>query len=148
MTAQEVPPRPEWDRYFIDIAHKVSTRATCPRARVGAVFTYDNRILTTGYNGAPSGTKHCSSDGCVMLDGHCVRVIHAEANGIVQAARAGINLSGSTVYCSLSPCVHCANLMIGVGVLRVVYAAAYLISQYVREAFKAAGVTLELISEE
>lgn len=107
------------------IAHEVATRATCPRAAVGAVFTFDNRILTTGYNGAATGQSHCTDQGCLMLDNHCVRVIHAEANAIVQAARAGVSLRGATVYCTLSPCVHCANLMIGVGVNRVVYTTEY-----------------------
>ena len=73
----------------MEIARTVATRATCPRARVGAVLTRSRRILTTGYNGAPRGVAHCTEAGCLMVDGHCLRATHAEANAIVQGRCTG-----------------------------------------------------------
>lgn len=90
--------RPKWDDYFIQIAADVSMRATCKRAAVGAVIVKDNRILCTGYNGAPAGEPHCLDEGCILVDGHCKRSIHAETNAIAQAAKYGIALEGATLY--------------------------------------------------
>jgi len=91
--------RPNWDQYFINIAEKVATRSTCPRASVGAVIVRDNHILSTGYNGAPHGEPHCIEVGCLMINDHCDRTIHAETNAVVQAAKYGVNINGSTLYC-------------------------------------------------
>ena len=91
--------RPDWGRYFLDIAWAVSARASCPRARCGAVLVGpDNRILATGYNGAPAGAPHCLEDGCLMADGHCQRSVHAEVNAVAQAARWGVRVAGATAY--------------------------------------------------
>lgn len=117
--------RPGWDEYFMDIARTVATRATCPRASVGAVLTRDRRILTTGYNGAPRGVAHCTDAGCMIVDGHCLRATHAEANAIVQGALHGVSLEGATAYCTHQPCAGCSKLLISAGVVRIVYADAY-----------------------
>jgi len=117
--------RPSWDEYFMEIARTVATRATCPRASVGAVLTRAHRILTTGYNGAPRGVAHCSEVGCLMVDGHCLRATHAEANAIVQGALHGVSLEGATAYCTHQPCAACSKLLISAGVRRIVYADAY-----------------------
>lgn len=90
--------RPPWPMYFLDLAKAVSTRASCPRASVGAVATRDNRVLVTGYNGSPPGQAHCMDVGCDMVDGHCIRTVHAEANLVATAARYGISLNGATIY--------------------------------------------------
>ena len=82
--------RPEWDIYFMKIAHVVALRSTCDRAFVGTVMVLDKRILTTGFNGSPAGLPHCDEIGHLIVDGHCVRTIHAEANAIIQAALHGI----------------------------------------------------------
>ena len=79
--------RPSWDQYFMRIAFEVAKRSTCPRAAVGAVIVRDKRILTTGYNGSPSGLPHCTEVGCLMVNDHCVRTLHAEQNAIIQAAK-------------------------------------------------------------
>ena len=71
--------RPDWDSYFMKIAYAVSERSTCDRAFVGAVLVLEKRILTTGFNGSPAGQEHCDEAGHLMVDGHCVRTIHAEA---------------------------------------------------------------------
>ena len=117
--------RPGWDEYFMQIARTVATRATCPRASVGAVFVRDHRILTTGYNGAPRHVAHCSEAGCRMVNGHCVRSTHAEANAIVQGALHGISLDGATAYTTHQPCVGCSKLLISAGVVRIVYDLPY-----------------------
>jgi dCMP deaminase len=117
--------RPAWDEYFMEIARTVATRATCPRASVGAVLTRARRILTTGYNGSPRGAAHCSDVGCIMVDGHCQRATHAEANAIVQAALHGVSLEGATAYCTHQPCSGCSKLLISAGITRIVYADAY-----------------------
>lgn len=109
----------------MQIARTVATRATCPRASVGAVIVRDHRILTTGYNGAPRGVAHCTEAGCRMVNGHCVRSTHAEANAIVQGALHGISLAGSTAYTTHQPCVACSKLLISAGTLRIVYDRSY-----------------------
>ncbi len=110
----------------MEISRTIATRATCPRAHVGAVVVMDRRILTTGYNGAPPGTSHCSDAGCLMVDNHCLRATHAEANAIVQGARHGVSLTGGTLYTTHRPCAGCAKLIISAGIARVVYEHAYL----------------------
>ncbi len=117
--------RPGWDEYFMEVARTVATRATCPRASVGAVIVRGHRILTTGYNGAPRGVAHCSDIGCEMIGGHCVRSTHAEANAVVQGALHGVGLDAATAYCTHQPCVNCAKLLISAGITRIVYEAAY-----------------------
>lgn len=90
--------RPDWDLYFIRIAKEVASRSTCPRAAVGAVIVQDNRILATGYNGAPTGAPHCTEVGCQVVDGHCIRAVHAEINAIHQAWNFDVTLEGATLY--------------------------------------------------
>jgi dCMP deaminase len=133
--------RPGWDEYFMEVARTVATRATCPRASVGAVLVRDNRILTTGYNGAPRHVPHCSDVGCEMVGGHCVRSTHAEANAVVQGALHGVGLEGATAYCTHQPCVHCAKLLISAGVTRIVYGQAYL-DAFAQQMLAEAGVAL------
>ncbi len=129
--------RPDWDTYFMNIAKEVASRSTCPRASVGAVIVKDNRILSTGYNGAPSGEPHCLEVGCLIINNHCERTIHAETNAVVQAAKYGVNINGSTLYCwserytTLTPfegepgrpvanCIKCTQVMKAAGITRVV----------------------------
>jgi dCMP deaminase len=136
--------RPSWDAYFMEIARTVATRATCPRASVGAVLTREHRILTTGYNGAPRGVAHCSEAGCLMVHDHCQRATHAEANAIVQGALHGVGLAGATAYCTHQPCVNCTKLLISAGVIRIVYATAYT-DAIARDLLAEAGVILERV---
>jgi len=137
--------RPGWDEYFMGVARTVASRATCPRASVGAVVVRDRRILTTGYNGSARHAGHCLDVGCEMLNGHCVRTVHAEANAIVQGALHGVGLSGSTIYCTHQPCLQCSKLLISAGILRVIYEQAY--SDKLAERFLAeAGVESALYS--
>lgn len=109
----------------MQIARTVSTRATCPRAAVGCVLVRSHRILTTGYNGAPRGVSHCTDVGCTVVNDHCQRATHAEANAVVQGALHGVGLEGATAYCTHQPCVNCSKLLISAGVEKIVYEIAY-----------------------
>jgi dCMP deaminase len=117
--------RPGWDEYFMQIAHTVATRSTCTRASVGCVLTRDRRILTTGYNGAPSGVPHCSDVGCLLVNEHCQRATHAEANAIVQGALHGVSVAGAIAYCTHQPCVNCTKLLISAGIKKIVFDTPY-----------------------
>lgn len=117
--------RPTKDEYFMLIAKLVGLRATCPRLRVGAVAVKDGYILATGYNGAPRNMEHCIDVGCLLVDGHCHRAVHAEQNVIAMAARKGISLEGATVYVTHFPCDTCFKLLINAGVKEIVYEEMY-----------------------
>jgi len=117
--------RPSWDDYFMQITFEVAKRSTCPRAAVGAVIVREKRILTTGYNGSPMGLPHCTEAGCLMVNDHCVRTLHAEQNAIIQGALHGVDVSGSTMYVTHQPCLVCAKMAINAGIERVVYAGQY-----------------------
>jgi dCMP deaminase len=117
--------RPDWDSYFMKIAYAVSERSTCDRAFVGSVLVLDKRILTTGFNGSPSGQPHCDEKGHLLVDGHCVRTIHAETNAIIQAALHGVSTRGCTCYVTHFPCINCTKALINAGITRLVYNVAY-----------------------
>lgn len=133
--------RPSWDEYFMEIAEKVAARSTCPRLQVGAILVRDRRILTTGYNGAPAGTAHCSEVGCKMVGDHCIRTVHAEQNAIIQAALHGVTTKGSTMYSTHEPCQICCKIAINAGVKRIVYDEDYP-DEFARELLTEAGVEL------
>jgi dCMP deaminase len=136
--------RPTWDEYFLDIAFSVAERSTCDRAHVGAVLVRDRRILATGYNGSAAGLPHCDEVGHLMVDGHCVRTLHAEQNAIIQSALHGISSEGATVYVTHQPCLTCAKMLINAGITRVVYAGNYL-DAYSRLFLAEAHVTLDFL---
>ena len=142
--------RPDVDQYFLKIASVVAERSTCRRHHVGAVAVKDKHILATGYNGAAAGLKDCLELGCLRDEQNIpsgerheiCRGLHAEQNGIIQAARHGINLSGSTVYTTDSPCIICAKMLINVGVVRIVCSQGYP-DQLSIEILDEAGLELE-----
>ncbi|MDD2485531.1 MAG: cytidine/deoxycytidylate deaminase family protein [bacterium] len=125
--------RPDWDRYFMEIAGVVARRATCIRRRVGAILVKDRRILTTGYNGAPSGLRHCREAGCLRERlgvpsgerAELCRGLHAEQNAIIQAALHGVPIEGSALYCTNQPCTMCAKMLVNAGVRRIVFTGSY-----------------------
>ncbi len=133
--------RPSWDDYFMSITFQVAKRSTCDRAQVGAIIVKDRRILTTGYNGAPAGLPHCDEVGHLMINGHCVRTLHAEQNAIIQAALHGVGVEGGVIYVTHQPCLTCAKMIINAGIRRVVYAGHYPDPNAV-EFLRAAGVEL------
>jgi dCMP deaminase len=132
--------RPDWDTYFLRIAQVVGERSTCDRAHVGCVLVVDKRILTAGYNGSPTGQEHCDDAGHLLVNGHCVRTIHAETNAIIQAALHGVSTKGATCYVTHYPCINCTKALINAGITRLVYETAYNIDPIARSFFQAAGV--------
>lgn len=120
--------RPNWDEYFMEMAEVARKRSTCERRQVGAVIVKDNRILATGYNGAPKGLRHCSEVGCMRANlnipsgerHELCRGLHAEQNAIIQAAVFGVAIEGATIYTTLSPCILCAKMIINSGIKRLV----------------------------
>jgi len=125
--------RPAWDDYFMKITQDVSLRATCVKRTVGAIIVKDNRILSTGYNGAPKGFDHCTEQTCIRKQMNLpsgqrhelCRGLHAEQNAIIQAAWHGVKIAGGTMYCNYQPCVICAKMMINAGIIKLVYAGGY-----------------------
>lgn len=132
--------RPDWDSYFMKIAAAVSERSTCDRALVGCVLVLDKRILTTGFNGSPAGQEHCDEAGHLIVDGHCVRTIHAETNAIIQAALHGVSTRGSTCYVTHLPCINCTKALINAGITRIVYGEAYRMDENAMAFLKAAAI--------
>ena len=148
--------RKSWDEYFMEIAEIVKTRSTCLRRQVGAVIVKDNRIITTGYNGAPSGLRHCTDiGGCERERLHIpsgqrhelCRALHAEQNAIIQAAKLGVSIDGATLYCTHQPCVICAKMIVNSGISRVVYGEGYP-DEFAMQMFDMAGVKIERYEEE
>ncbi len=125
--------RPSWDEYFLEVAGLVSKRATCLRRRVGAVLVKDKKILSTGYNGAPSGLEHCFEIGCLRKKlnipsgqrHELCRGLHAEQNVLLQAALYGVSTKGSTLYITNQPCVICAKMLINAGIKEIVISDGY-----------------------
>lgn len=125
--------RPDWDEYFMRIAEVVASRSNCSRRQVAAVIVKDQRIISTGYNGTPRGVKNCFEGGCPRAQSNSTSgndlgngiCNHAEENAIVQAAYHGISVKDSTLYCTLSPCLLCAKMIINAGISEVVYETEY-----------------------
>ena len=117
--------RVDWNRYFMNIAGEVASRATCPRKHVGAVIVRDKRLLSTGYNGSLRGLPHCDEVGCLMEDGHCIATVHAEANAILQAAMNGVRIEGGEIYTTASPCWNCFKLIANAGLVAVYFGEFY-----------------------
>lgn len=147
----------KWDDRFMEMAQVIAGWASCyqPNRKIGAVIVKNKRIMTTGYNGAPAGVKTC------MERGECLRrklgipsgtrqemcyAIHAEQNAIIQAAKLGVNIDGSTLYCTHQPCILCAKMIVNAGVVRVVYHSGYP-DDFALDIFKEAGVQVECYTE-
>lgn len=125
--------RPTWDEYFMMIAHDVSTRATCIRRKVGAVIVKDKRILSTGYNGVPTGITHCTPETCLrniynVPSGQrheLCRGLHAEQNAIIQAAFHGVSIAGAIIYVTHQPCSICTKMLINAGIKKFIFEHPY-----------------------
>ncbi|MEF9894646.1 MAG: dCMP deaminase family protein [Clostridia bacterium] len=147
----------KWDRRFMEMTRVIASWASCyqENRKIGAVIVKDKRIMTTGYNGAPSGVKTC------VERGECLRrklgiasgtrqelcyAIHAEQNAIIQAARLGVAIEGATLYCTHQPCVICAKMIVNAGIRRVVYAEGYP-DDFAVQMLEEGGVSLEKYAE-
>ncbi len=143
--AIKAPTRPSWDEYFMEVARLVSKRSTCLRRRVGAVLVKEKKILATGYNGAPSGIKHCIDIGCLreklkIPSGQrheLCRGLHAEHNVLLQAALHGISTKDSHLYITNQPCLICAKMLINAGIKEIIICDGYpdkLAGKFLKEA--------------
>jgi len=125
--------RPSWQEYFADITRLVAERSTCTRRKVGAVLVKQKRILSTGYNGVPTGISHCLDVGCLREQlgipsgqrHELCRGLHAEQNAIIQAACHGTSVEGADLYCTNLPCIICTKMVINAGIKRVYYLDGY-----------------------
>ena len=142
----------KWDKRFMDLTETIAKWSSCFKSdrSIGAIIVRNKRIITTGYNGAPSGIKSCKEKG------ECLRqklnipsgkqrelcfAIHAEQNAIIQAAKLGISIEGATLYCTHQPCVICSKMIVNAGIVRVVYANPYP-DDFAQEIFKEANIKL------
>ena len=143
--------RPDTDQYFLKIASVVAERSTCRRHHVGAVAVRDKHILATGYNGAASGLKDCLELGCLRDEKQIpsgtrhevCRGIHAEQNVIIQASLHGVSLEGSTIYCTHTPCILCAKMLVNAKIRRYVSFGRYSDNQFAA-LFKEAGIEFDI----
>ena len=111
--------RPSFTEQFLDIAEVVSRRATCPRRSVGAVITKDNIIISTGYNGSEPGSSHCLDVGCLMVDNHCKRTIHAEDNAIRNCSNKEGLIDSKVYIYGGGPCLSCSYWLIENGLKEI-----------------------------
>lgn len=148
----------KWDKRFMELCKMVATWSSCHRdnRQIGAVITKNKRILTTGYNGAPSGLKSCAEKGVCMRDelgipsgtkAELCYGVHAEQNAIIQAARMGINIEGATLYCTHKPCSICAKMIINAGIVRVVFENDYP-DEFTAKLFDESGIEVCRYTEE
>jgi dCMP deaminase len=145
--------RPTLDEYFMRMAHLVKSRSTCIRRNVGAVIVKDKRVLTTGYNGAPKGLKHCAEVGCLreklgIAQGErheLCRGVHAEQNAVIQAAVFGVSIKDATLFVTHHPCSVCAKILINAGIEEVVYDSGYA-DELAEQVLNESGITVRKFS--
>lgn len=134
-----------WDQYFMAQSHLLALRSTCTRLMVGATIVRDKRIIAGGYNGSVSGDVHCIDEGCYVIDGHCVRTVHAEANALLQCAKFGVPTDGADVYVTHFPCLQCTKQLIQSGIKNLFYAEDYKNHPYAVQLFEEAGVQTQKV---
>ena len=134
--------RPPWEDYFMKIAEDVALRSTCDRASVGAVLVKEKHIISTGYNGSPAGLEHCDEVGHLMIEGHCVRTVHAEVNAIIQAAVFGLATRDAVCYVTHFPCLNCTKMLINARISKLIYKNSYRIDPIALEFLETAGVVV------
>jgi dCMP deaminase len=140
--------RPSWDEYFMNIAKVVASRSNCMKRKVAAIIVRDKRVVSTGYNGTPRGTRNCNEGGCprcnsmatsgTALD-ECL-CSHGEENAIVQASYHGVSLKDAIIYSTFAPCLQCAKMIINSGIREVIYNTEYPLNASAFRLFQEAGV--------
>ena len=138
--------RISWEQYFIAQAKLVALRSTCTRLNVGAVIVRENRIIASGYNGSVQDGAHCVDEGCYMIDGHCVRTVHAEANALLQCAKFGVATNETEMYVTHFPCIQCCKQIIQAGIQKVYYENDYRNHDLAIQLFKEANVEMMKVS--
>ncbi|MDF7637366.1 deaminase [Leuconostocaceae bacterium ESL0958] len=141
MTSQRI----SWHQYFIAQAAILSTRSTCNRRHVGAILVKENRIMASGYNGAVAGTPHCTEVGDYLVDGHCLRAVHAEQNALMQAAKMGIAVDGADLYVTDFPCALCTKLLLQAGIQRIYFMRDYRPDPFASELLDQKKVSIEQV---
>lgn len=146
--------RPGWDEYFMRIARMVASRSNCVKRKVGAVIVRDRRIISTGYNGTPRGTRNCNEGGCprcnsfaqggTRLD-ECL-CSHGEENALTQAAYHGVSVRGASLYSTFCPCLTCTKMIINAGIEEVVFNADYPLGKVSLSLLHEAGVVVRQIA--
>ena len=145
--------RPSWDEYFMSIARVVASRSNCVKRKVAAVITRDRRIISTGYNGTPRGTRNCNEGGCPRCNAfaeggtrleECL-CSHGEENAITQAAFHGVSVRGGTLYTTFSPCLICTKMIINAGIEEVAYNASYPLGEVSLALLREAGVKVRQV---
>ena len=137
--------RISWDEYFMAQSHLLSLRSTCSRLSVGATIVKDKRIVSGGYNGSIKGDEHCIDVGCKVVEGHCVRTIHAEINAILQCSRFEVGTEGATIYVTHFPCLNCTKSIIQAGIKEICYANDYRNNEYARELLEKSGIIVRKV---
>jgi dCMP deaminase len=140
--------RPDWDHYFMDIAKVVASRSNCIKRKVAAIIVRDKRVISTGYNGTPRGTRNCNEGGCPRCNSLAVSgtkldeclCSHGEENAIVQASYHGVSLKDATIYSTFAPCLMCAKMIINSGIREVIFNMEYPLNESAFKLFEEAGV--------
>lgn len=148
--------KPDWDHYFMELAHVIKKRSNCLRTHYGSLIVRDHRIVTTGYNGTPHGIKNCDEGGCERclrrekgeIQTHeyqesCI-CVHSEQNAIIQAAYLGVSTNGAIMYSTISPCSSCAKLIINAGIIQYMFETQHHDEEGVR-LLKEAGIQVKQI---
>src|SRR5437016_14135290 len=145
--------RPSWDEYFMNIAKVVAARSNCIKRKVASIIVKDKRVISTGYNGTPRGTRNCNEGGCprcnslapsgTKLD-ECL-CSHGEENAIVQASYHGVSLKDAIIYTTFAPCLMCAKMIINSGIREVVYNMDYPLNSSAFGLFNEANVTVRQV---
>lgn len=141
MTDKRIP----WNQYFMLQAVLLSLRSTCERLSVGAILVRDKRVIAGGYNGAVSGDDHCIDVGCYVVDGHCLRTIHAEMNAVLQCSKFGIPTDGAEIYVTDFPCLQCTKSLLQAGIKKIYYMRNYHNDDYAIRLLKRKKVAVEQV---
>ena len=161
--------RISWDEYFIACLDAAALRASCDRGKSGAIIVKDNRILATGYVGAPTGLPSCDEVGHELVkrcefranetskqntfsidafSTHCIRTVHAEQNAIINCARNGVSTLGATLYCTMTPCLTCAMTIIQAGIVKVIAKNRYQKDEQTKKIFEQANIELVILNQD
>lgn len=138
--------RISWDQYFMAQSELLALRSTCTRLMVGATIVREKRIIAGGYNGSVSGGIHCIDEGCYVVDNHCVRTVHAEANALLQCAKFGVPTKDADIYVTHFPCLQCCKQLIQSGIKNVYYKEDYRNNAFAIELFTNAGVGMKKVA--
>lgn len=134
-----------WDQYFMSQSLLISTRSSCSRLAVGAVMVRNQRVISAGYNGSVSGDVHCSEIGCKVVDGHCIRTVHAEVNAVLQCAKFGVATEGADIYVTHFPCLRCSKIIIQAGIKKLYYLHDYNNSDYAIELLEHSQIKIKKV---